>query len=318
MNDLLFEEWNTSQPNTATTEAEDLQDPKHPLNNPKLISEVHFVGRKATDPCIVELSNLLKNHDHFGSITELWLNNNLISDDGAAAIASFLESPTCALVELWLGDNRIGPTGTALIAAACNNAKLKCLGMYLNPIGNGGASTLAQMLRKNHTLSTLDIHGCGSSGRGDEVLEGYGCKVIKVKDGTEYVATAVAQRGEDDERLVTDQRWLDAIQTFVAFNRIDPTREKAIRGFVTRRQQNHTRVSEFISELSGKPPKEKLSDEEKETWKNCEWERLHNDLEGARAARALLKYELDEGESLDGTFPPEDNLVRECPLLFVC
>ena len=174
------------------------------------------------------------------------------------------------------------------------------------------------MLRKNHTLSTLDIHGCGSSGRGDEVLEGYGCKVIKVKDGTEYVATAVAQRGEDDERLVTDQRWLDAIQTFVAFNRIDPTREKAIRGFVTRRQQNHTRVSEFISELSGKPPKEKLSDEEKETWKNCEWERLHNDLEGARAARALLKYELDEGESLDGTFPPEDNLVRECPWLFVC
>jgi hypothetical protein len=267
----------------------------------------------ATDPCIIELSTLLKKHDNFGSITELWLNNNLISDDGAAAIASFLETPTCALVELWLGDNRIGPTGTALIAAALsNNDKLKCLGIYLNPIGNGGASTLAQMLRKNHTLSTLDIHGCGGSGRGEEFLEGYGCKVIKVKDGTEYVATAVAQRGEDDEELVTDQRLLDAIQTFVAFNRINPTREQAIRGLMTRRQQNQKSVSEFISELSGKPQKGKLSDEEKKTWKNCEWEILHKDLEGARAARALLKNELDEGEGLAGTFPPEtkDNLVR--------
>ncbi|MFN5999114.1 MAG: hypothetical protein ACK47Z_18620 [Paracoccaceae bacterium] len=314
MNESLFEEWNTSEPNTATTEGEDLHDPKHPLNNPKLITEVHFVGRMAMDPCIVELSALLKDQDHFGSITELWLNNNLISDDGAAAIASFLESPTCALVELWLGDNRIGPTGTAFIAAALsNNTKLKCLGLYLNPIGNGGASTLAQMLRKNHTLTTLDVHGCGSRGKGGGALEGYGCKIIKSKDGTEYVATAVAPRGEDDEGLVTDQRLLDAIQTFVAFNRIDPTREQAIRGFVTRGQQNQIRVSEFISELSSMLPKEKLSDSEKKTWKNCEWERLYMELEGARAAKAaLLKSELDEGESLAGTFPPEieENLVR--------
>jgi hypothetical protein len=308
----LYKEWNASDLVSAANKAEDLKDPRHPLNNPKLITEVHFVGRMATDSCIVELSTLLKN-DHLGSITELWLNNNLISNDGAASIASFLETPSCALVELWLGDNRIGPTGAALLAAALsNNTKLKCLGLYLNPIGNGGASTLAQMLRKNHTLSTLDIHGCGNHGKNNEVLEGYGCKVVKAKDGTEYVATALIPRGDVNEGIVTDQRMLDAIQTFVAFNRIDPTREQAIRGFVTRGQQDKKNVAGFISKLGSKPPKEKLSDEEKTCWKNCEWERLYMELEEARAVKEiLLKDEPDARDSLAGTFPldVEDNQV---------
>ena len=150
---------------------EDLSDPRHPLNNLNLITEVHFVGRKATNQPIIDLSNLLMNRDHFGSITELWLNNNLISDEGAEAIASFLELPSCALNELWLGDNNIGASGTTLISAALSNnivSKLKCLGLYKNKIGNGGALSLAQMLRKNNTLSTLDIHGCGNRGSGGQ------------------------------------------------------------------------------------------------------------------------------------------------------
>jgi len=291
------------------------KDPKHPLNNPKLMTGVHFVGRKAIDSSIIELSTLLINHDKFGSITELWLNDNLISDDGAAAISSFLQLPSCALVELWLGNNQIGPTGTTLISGALSNngnSQLKCLGLYLNPIGNGGASTLAQMLRKNHALSTLDVHGCGSRGKGHYVLEGYGCKVVKVSDGTEYVARVVASIADEKEGIVTDQRFLDAIQTFVAFNRINPTREQTIRGIMssnkhikdettgkegdnTNERQHQTEVSKFLSGLCNQPANEKLTDDEKRTWKNCEWKRLHVELERARAAKSALASSLEDG-----------------------
>ena len=286
-----------------------MKDPKHPMNNPKLISEVHFVGRKATDSSIIELATLLMNNDTYGSITELWLNNNLISDDGASAIASYLQSPTCALVELWLGDNQIGPVGTALISAALeSNTKLKCFGLYNNPIGNGGAMTLAQMLRKNHRLTTVDFHGCGRRGSSSDVIEGYGCKVIKARDGTEYIARVVAPK--EDKGLVTDQRLLDAIQTYAAFNRINPTREQVVRSFtdskkpgshddVTTSEGNdsgegkkHTIVSKFLSELGSRPANETLTDAEKQTWKDCEWDRLYVEIERARAAKVALATEI--------------------------
>merc|ERR1712216_493506 len=119
------------------------------------------------------------------------------------------------------------------------------------------------MGRKNNTLSTLDIHGCGTRGSGgQEVLQGYGCKVVKAS-GTEYVARVV-QSTEEDEGLVTDHRLLDAIQTFVAFNRINPTREQAVRGIMTsnkisqdntEKKEDHkqSNVAKFLSELSKQP-----------------------------------------------------------------
>ena len=313
---------------------EDLSDPRHPLNNPSLITEVHFVGRKATNQPIIDLSNLLMNRDHFGSITELWLNNNLISDEGAEGIASFLELPSCALIELWLGDNNIGASGTTLISAALSNnvvSKLKCLGLYKNKIGNGGALSLAQMLRKNNTLSTLDIHGCGNrASGGQEVIEGYGCKVVKASDGTEYVARVV-QRTEEDEGLVTDHRLLDAIQTFVAFNRINPTREQAVRGIMTsnkisqddtekKEDQKQSNVAKFLSELSSQPANEELTCEEKRKWKDCEWDRLYVEKERARQAQSALaakldlnKEEVNFSNDNDGTFPLDD-LDEEKPI----
>ena len=291
------------------------------------MTDVHFVGRKAKDPAIIEISSLLANCDKFGCITELWLNNNLITDEGAAAIASFIQLPTCALTELWLGENQIGPEGTTLIAGALSNndtSKLKCLGLYKNPIGNGGATSLAQMLRKNHTVSTVDIHGCGSrssgSADGPEVLDGYGCKVIKGSDGTEYVARVVNTK-DAPEGVVTDERLLDAIQTFVAFNRINPTREQAIRGIMasnkqgtaqdnndtgeeekaqTNEQKYQTNISNFLSQLCNEPPNEKLTEKEKRTWKDCEWERLNLELERARAAKKALSSGL--GEKKEGTW----------------
>lgn len=317
--------WDEGMNNASKAGKNSRSDPKHPLNNPKLLTELHFVGRQATNPAIVELTTLLTNYDKFGSITELWLNDNLISDDGAAAIASFLQLPTCALVELWLGNNQIGPSGTTLISASLSNnenSQLKCLGLYKNPIGNGGASTLAQMLRKNNMLSTLDIHACGRRSNGHQVLEGYGCKVVVVSDGTEYVASG------DEEGVVTDQRLLDAIQTFVALNRINPTREQAIRGMMASNKHiqgdvvdnkrddtdghNHqSNVSKFLSELCKQPANEYLTDKEKLEWKDCEWERLHVELERARAAKSALTNQLQISPKNDGKVGEEEATVDE-------
>jgi len=330
--------WDDPNPSTNKKQQqskEDLSDPRHPLNNSNLITEIHFVGRKATNQPIIDLSNLLMNRDHFGSIIELWLNNNCISDDGAEAIASFLELPSCALIELWLGDNNIGASGTTLISAALSNnvvSKLKCLGLYKNKIGNGGALSLAQMLRKNNTLSTLDIHGCGNrGGGGQEVIEGYGCKVVKASDGTEYVARVV-KNTEEDEGLVTDHRLLDAIQTFVAFNRINPTREQAVRGIMAsnkisqddtekKEDQKQSNVAKFLSDLSNQPPNEELTCEEKRKWKDCEWDRLYVEKERARQAQSALaaklnlnKEEVNFSNDNDGTFPLDD-LDEEKPMI---
>lgn len=188
------------------------------------------------------------------------------------------------------------------------------LGLYLNPIGNGGATAIAQMLRRNHTLTTVDVHGCGNRGKGREVLEGYGCKVIKATDGTEYIARVVAPIAEEEEGTVTDQRLLDTIQTFVAFNRINPTREQAIRGIMSSNRQSQDAApkktndseqrsqsifSAFISELGTKPPNDKLTEEEKRSWKDCEWKRLYVEMERARAAKMALANQLETSGNHD-------------------
>eukprot|EP00984_Skeletonema_dohrnii_P015632 scaffold6778_cov97-Skeletonema_dohrnii-CCMP3373.AAC.8 len=293
----------------------DRNDPTHPLNNSALMSDIHYVGRSALDSSIVELSSFLTQRDRFGCITELWLNNNLISDDGASSIAALLQSPSCALVELWLGDNQIGAVGTAEIAAALSTnerSKLKCLGLYKNPIENGGANCLAQMLRTNHTLSTVDVHGCLYDGKkNDTVVESYGCRVVTATDGTEYVAKVVASDPQDKAGYVTDSRLIDAIKTYTTFNRIDPTREQVIRGLSSssvngqgalvgskldgstkNERQHRTIVSTFLSDLCHKPSNEKLTDDEKRKWKECEWERLYEEIERARAAARIMAERL--------------------------
>ena len=321
----------------------DRNSPTHPLNNPDLMSDIHYVGRSALDASIIELSNFLSQRDRFGCITELWLNNNLISDDGASSIASFLQSSSCALVELWLGDNQIGPVGAAEIAAALSTnerSKLKCLGLYKNPIENGGANCLAQMLRTNHTLSTVDVHGCLYDGKKNSaVVESYGCRVVTSSDGTEYVAKVVSTDPEDRAGYVTDSRLIDAIKTFATFNRIDPTREQVIRGLSSsnansqvdestkNESRHHKIVSSFLSDLCNKPSNENLTNDEKRKWKECEWERLYVEIERARAAARIMAERLqinpveeeinekelfgdEDEEETNIEKDPEDGLVR--------
>ena len=210
-----------------------------------------------------------------------------------------------------MGENQIGPVGCAEIAASLSTneyTKLKCLGLYKNPIENGGANCLAQMLRNNHTLSTVDVHGCLYDGKKrSTVVESYGCRVVTASDGTEYVASVVASNPEEKVGYATDQRLFDAIKVFAAFNRINPTREQAIRGLSSsnangqgkfigsdlngstkNERQHHTIVSAFLTDLCNQPPNEKLTDAEKRKWKECEWERLYVEIERARAAARAM------------------------------
>ena len=268
----------------------------------------------------------------FGAITELWLSNNLISDTGAESLASYLELPRCPIQELWLGQNNIGPNGTALIAAALSSnkkSKLKCLGLNQNPIENAGAGCLAQMLRNNHTLITVDMHGCVYDGESDDnMMEEYDYKVVKMSDGKEYVARVDTSTEEKRVGYVTDMRLVDAIATFSAFNKIDPTREQAIKGFMLRNsrmkaavakaaeesgvtnanidEDKDTMVSSFLSHLCNLPSTDKLTDEEKKRWKECEWERLYVEIERARVARSALASRLQIGKS-----ESVDNLGQE-------
>jgi len=141
-----------------------------------------------------------------------------------------------------------------------------------------------------------------------------------VNDGKEYVARIDTSSAEEKMGYVTDQRLLDAITTFAAFNKINPTREQAIRGLILRnrriqaaaasrvadgdnpedvntnnteqQEEEETMVSRFLADLTALPSTERLTPEEKRRWKDCEWERLYVEIERARAARSALEERL--------------------------
>lgn len=157
------------------------------------------------------------------------------------------------------------------------------------------------MLRVNHTLTTVDVHGClYEEKKNSSVLESYGCRVVTANDGT--VVTNPEERVGD----VTDQRLIEAIKTFAAFNRINPTREQAIRGLSSssvnaqaklnsstkNEKQHHKIVSTFLSDLCNQPPNETLTNCEKRKWKECEWERLYVEIERTRAAARAVNDRL--------------------------
>mmetsp|Transcript_1140 Transcript_1140/g.1826 ORF Transcript_1140/g.1826 Transcript_1140/m.1826 type:complete len:136 (+) Transcript_1140:3-410(+) len=128
---------------------------------------------------------------------------------------------------------------------------------------------------------------------------GCGCKAITPYDGNEYLAQVIDSDKVRGAGFVTDGRFTDAISTFSAFNRMNPTREKAIRGGFAMMPSGENKVAEvvvssissdaenkeveqsddamsttFLSELGQKPGKEHLTDAEKCRWKECEWQRL--------------------------------------------
>lgn len=82
------------------------------------------------------------------SVKVLLLRNNAISDEGAKAIADFLESNTTITI-CDLSDNDIGDEGAKALARMLGkNTTLKDLDLFHNAIGDDGGKALAEALKK--------------------------------------------------------------------------------------------------------------------------------------------------------------------------
>ncbi|KAL0225920.1 hypothetical protein P9112_013244 [Eukaryota sp. TZLM1-RC] len=92
------------------------------------------------------------------TLTELDLWSNNITSEGASALARALES-NCTLTELNLGDNDITDEGASALARALeSNSTLTELNLGDNDITDEGASALARALESNSTLTELYLN----------------------------------------------------------------------------------------------------------------------------------------------------------------
>ena len=129
-----------------------------------------------------------------GPLRELDIKGNDIGDEGAEWIAAALEA-NANLTTLDLGYNYIGPRGVRAIADALrNNTALRTLSLYYdNEYGAEGAVALAEMLKVNEGLHTLNLRG----------------NAIGV-EGARAFAAAVRAQGE---RIDSTLRYLDLDDT---------------------------------------------------------------------------------------------------------
>lgn len=110
----------------------------------------------------------------------LYLEGNAIGDEGCAALAALLSSPSCPIKELYLGDNAIGPAG---------------------------AQSLAECLRVNKIISTIYLEG---NSLGDKGVTAF-CEILdELKDSTVnlklYVENNTEISKEVSSRLVNALR----------------------------------------------------------------------------------------------------------------
>ncbi len=96
--------------------------------------------------------------EHNRAVVSLLLGTDGIGNAGAADVAC-LANKNPALEVLYLGCNKIGPAGIAPLAASLSAPNSSVTGLWLkrNPVGAEGARLLADMLRTNCTLRTLDL-----------------------------------------------------------------------------------------------------------------------------------------------------------------
>ena len=112
---------------------------------------------------IVLLAETLKINS---TLTELYLYDNAIGDQGANGLAEALKRNS-TLTELHLRSNVIGPQGATGIAEALKvNSTLTVLRLNGNGIGAQGATGLAEALKVNSSLTKLNLDGNGIGAQG--------------------------------------------------------------------------------------------------------------------------------------------------------
>lgn len=108
---------------------------------------------------LIEIAHALRGNT---SLKTLTLSVNNMSDDAAAAFSSVLKNhPTfedfqCA------GNPMLSDVGIGQLAHSLGTCKnLRSVNFNTNPIGNGGAAAIGQMMRKSPNLEKLNVASCG-------------------------------------------------------------------------------------------------------------------------------------------------------------
>lgn len=111
---------------------------------------------------------------HTDHVKRLLLGNNIVGDDGAAAIAGFLRERHDSPLDCWyIAGNRIGPRGMAHVCdALATNTQVTSLWLKRNPLKAAGMVPIAGLLRSNTTLEVLDLVNCGLLDAGLETVLG--------------------------------------------------------------------------------------------------------------------------------------------------
>ena len=111
---------------------------------------------------------------HTDRVKRLLLGNNIVGDDGAAAIAGFLRERGDSPLDCWyIAGNRIGPPGLAHVCEAlATDTRVTSLWLKRNPLKAAGMPAIAGLLRSNTKLQVLDLVNCGLLDAGLETVLG--------------------------------------------------------------------------------------------------------------------------------------------------
>lgn len=107
-------------------------------------------------------------------VKRLLLGNNIVGDEGAAAIASFLRARRDSPLDCWyIAGNLIGPEGIRHVCEAlADDTRVTSLWLKRNPLKPEGMVHLAALLRANRCIEVLDLVNCGLLDEGFETLLG--------------------------------------------------------------------------------------------------------------------------------------------------
>ncbi|CAF1552967.1 unnamed protein product [Rotaria sp. Silwood1] len=134
------------------------------LTNNSILKSLDLSYNHISDTGVYFLSQVLL-PNHYSSLEILHLNKNGISNDGIHCLSEMLRTNQ-TLTELWLSDNEIGNQGVKLLANILinYNRKLKVLVLSFNIfITDASIDYFLQMLEHNQTLEQLSINNCNLS-----------------------------------------------------------------------------------------------------------------------------------------------------------
>jgi hypothetical protein len=112
------------------------------------------------DTGVCQLFSRLAEHDSEAPLPfrHLYINAVGIGEKGAAAIGSYLASPSCTLDSLYASNNPIGSTGVIALASGLKrNKTLTRLTLHSVGLTDDGVISLCEALREHPTMKTLDL-----------------------------------------------------------------------------------------------------------------------------------------------------------------